>query len=425
MEKPKSAKGFFNRLFGNRKFTIPLSVLLAVVFWMVITLSENPQREVTISGLPVTIATANTVVEDLGLDVIGNVDSSVSVVVSGPTYIVSSLTSSDLYVTANLSEVNAAGTYEIPLVANKVGTKTGYNVVSVVPEKISLTFDYINEEEFTVEAVANGASAVEGLIADTPVVTNSEDSTITVRGPRSYIERISAIRAVADVNEVLSQTTSYDAKIVAVDENGEIMDDTLFTFSATTVKISVPIYKQKTVKLVASFTNAPAGFAETPISYTLSETEVDVMGTPETIDALTEIRLAPINFYEISDEKSSFDVALSLPNGIRVMDNIEAVTVKIDTSDYMQRTFNITDCRAVNLEDGLSVSQISSVRNVKVFGPKSVMRKLSASDLYAEVDLSGRTAGQYTMSVTVKSTASDKLWQVGDYTTVVVITEGG
>lgn len=425
MEKPKSAKGFFNRLFGNRKFTIPLSVFLAVVFWMVITLSENPQREVTISGLPVTIATANTVVEELGLDVIGNVDSSVSVVVSGPTYIVSSLTSSDLYVTANLSEVNAAGTYEIPLVANKVGTKTGYNVVSVVPEKISLTFDYINEEEFPVEAVANGASAVEGLIADTPVVTNSEDSTITVRGPRSYIERISAIRAVADVNEVLSQTTSYDAKIVAVDENGEIMDDTLFTFSATTVKISVPIYKQKTVKLVASFTNAPAGFAETPISYTLSETEVDVMGTPETIDALTEIRLAPINFYEISDEKSSFDVALSLPNGIRVMDNIEAVTVKIDTSDYMQRTFNITDCRAVNLEDGLSVGQISSVRNVKVFGPKSVMRKLSASDLYAEVDLSGRTAGQYTMSVTVKSTASDKLWQVGDYTTVVVITEGG
>lgn len=425
MEKPKSAKGFFNRLFGNRKFTIPLSVFLAVVFWMVITLSENPQREVTISGLPVTIATANTVVEELGLDVIGNVDSSVSVVVSGPTYIVSSLTSSDLYVTANLSEVNAAGTYEIPLVANKVGTATGYDVISVVPEKISLTFDYINEEEFPVEAVANGASAVEGLIADTPVVTNSEDSTITVRGPRSYIERISAIRAVADVNEVLSQTTSYDAKIVAVDENGEIMDDTLFTFSATTVKISVPIYKQKTVKLVASFTNAPAGFAETPIPYTLSETEVDVMGTPETIDALTEIRLAPINFYEISDEKSSFDVALSLPNGIRVMENIEAVTVKIDTSDYMQRTFNITDCRAVNIEDGLEASRIGSVRNVKVFGPKSVMRKLSASDLYAEVDLSGRTAGQYTMSVTVKSTASDKLWQVGDYTTVVVITEGG
>lgn len=424
MDKPKSPKGFFNRLFGNRNFTVPLSILLAVVFWMVVTLSQNPVREVTISGLPVSIATANTVVEELGMDVIGNVDSTVSVVVSGPTYIVSSLSAADLSVTANLSEVNAAGTYEIPLVANKMGTKTGYNVVSVVPEKISITFDYINETQFQVEAVANGASATDGLIADRAVVTNSEDAMITVRGPRSYIERIAAIRAVADVNEVLSQTTSYDAAIVAVDENGEVMDDTLFTFSTTTVKISVPIYKQKTVRLVPTFTNLPNGFAETPIAYTLSETEIVVAGTPETIDGLNEIRLAPINFYEISNEKTSFDVALSLPNGIKMIDNIESVTVRIDTAGYMQRTFNISDCRAVKLEKGMKVSRIGSVRNVKVFGPEAVMRRLSAADLYAEVDFSGKAAGQYTIAVTVKSSVSDKIWQVGAYTTVAVVTEG-
>lgn len=421
MEQPKLQKGFINRLFGNRKFAIPFSVLVAIVFWMVVTLSQNPQRDVTISGLPVSIVTTNTVVEELGLDVIGNIDSKVSVVVSGPTYIVSSLTASDLSVTANLSDVNAAGTYEIPLIANKTGTKTGYNVLSVVPEKISLTFDYINETEFTVEAVANGAAAVEGLIADTPVVTNSEDSLITVRGPRSYIERIAAIHAVADVNAVLSQTTSYDAKIVAVDENGTVMEDMFFTFSTDTVKISVPIYKQKTVKLVPTFTNIPSGFVSNPIAYTLSETEVDVKGTPETIDTLTEIKLAPINFYEISNNKNSFDVALSLPNGIKVIDNIEAITVKINTDGYIQRTFDITDCRAVNLEKGVKVGKISSIKNVKMFGPASVLRKLSASNLYAEVDLSGKSAGQYTIAVTVKSTVSDKIWQVGDYTTVIVL----
>lgn len=421
MNKPKSPRGFFNRLFGNRKFTIPFSILAAFVFWMVVTISQNPQREVTLSGLPVSIATANTVVEELGLDVIGNIDSDVSVVISGPTYIVSSLTAADVSVTANLSEVNAAGTYEIPLVANKIGTKTGYNIVSVIPEKVSLTFDYINETDFTVVPVANGASATAGLIADTPVVTNSEDALITVRGPRSYIERIASVHAVADVNEVLSKTTSYDASIVLVDENGKVMDDRLFTFSASTVKISVPIYKQKTVKLVPTFTNMPAGFASSPIAYTLSETEIDVKGTPETIDQLTEIKLAPINFYEISNEKNSFDVALSLPNGIRVIDNIEAVTVKIRTAGYMQRTFDITDCRAVNLEKGVKIGRISSVRNVKVFGPESVMRKLSASSLFAEVDLSGKAAGQYTIAVTIKSAASDKIWQVGSYTTVVAI----
>ncbi len=421
MIKMKLPKGFFSRLFENKKFTIPFSIIAAVLFWLMITVSQNPQREATISNLPVSIVTENTVVDELGLDVIGNIDSKVSVVVSGPTYIVSSISATDLSVTANLSAVNTAGTYEIPLVVNKIGAKTGYDIVSVVPEKVSLTFDYINETEFPVEAVANGASAVEGLIADTPVVTNSEDSLIKVRGPRSYIERIATVRAVADVNEVLSQTTSYDAKIVLVDEKGKEMDDKLFTFSANTVKISVPIYKQKSVKLVPTFTNAPAGFESSPISYTLSDKEIDVKGTPETIDALTEIKLAPINFYEISNEKNSFDVALSLPNGIKVIDNIESVTVKVNTDGYIQRTFNITDCRTINVEKGVKVDDISSVRNVKVFGPESVMRRLSASDLYAEVDLTGKAAGQYTIAVTIKSEKSDKLWQIGTYTTVVVI----
>lgn len=421
MTKLKLPKDFLNTLLRSRKFTVPFSVLVAIVFWMVITISQNPQREATFSGLSVSIVTTNTALEQLGLDVIGKAGSEVSVVVSGPTYIVSSLSATDLSVTANLSEVNAAGTYEIPLVANKAGTKTGYNIVSIIPEKISLTFDYISETEFPVQAVANGASAVEGLIVDTPVVTNSEDSLITVRGPRSRIEQISQLRAIANVNDVLSQTTSYDANIVAVDEAGNEIEDDLLTFSATKVKISVPIYKHKSVKLVPTFVNAPAGFSESQIPYTISYKKIDVKGTPETIDKLTEIKLAPINFYEISVENNSFDVALSMPNGIKVIDNIEAVTVKIDTSDYTQRTFNISDCRVVNLKKGNTVENISSLRNVKVCGPKSVLRKLSATDLYAEIDLSGKAAGQYTIPVTVKSQKSDELWQVGTYTTVVVV----
>ncbi len=421
MKQFKLPKDFLSRLFSHRKFTIPFSIFAAVMFWLVVTISQNPQREATISKLPVSIATANTVVEQLGLDVIGNIDTEVSVVISGPTYIVSSVSATDISVTANMSEVNAAGTYEIPLVANKVGAKTGYNVVSIIPEKISLTFDYISETQFTVEAVANGASAVKGLIADTPVVTNSEDSLITVRGPRSYIEQIAHIRAVADVNDVLSQTTSYDAEIIILDENGKELDNELFTLSTTDVKISVPIYKQKSVKLVPTFTNAPAGFETSHIPYTINYQKIDVKGTPETIDALTEIKLAPIDFYEISKDNNSFDVALSLPNGIKPIDNIESVTVKINTDNYIQRTFNITDCRAVNLEKGVKVDDIASVRNVKVFGPEAVVRNLLASDLYVEVDLKGKAAGQYTVSVVVKSAKSDKIWQVGEYTTVVVI----
>ncbi len=412
--------GFFGRLFGSRKFTIPFSIFVAVVFWLVITLVQNPERTVTISGLPVSVVTEGTMVEELGLDVVGNTDSVVSVRITGPTYVVSGLSAADISVSANLSEVNAAGTYDIPLVASRVGTKTGYTVTGVTPETLTLTFDYINEAEFPVEAVANGASAVEGLIVDTPVVTNSEDASVTVRGPRSYIERIAAVRAVADVNATLSKTTSYDARIVLIDENGEEMDLSLFTLSSGTVKISVPIYKQKKVKIVPQFVNTPAGFASESIPYTIDEAEVSVKGTPETIDALSEVKTAPIDFYTLSAGNNTFTVALALPNGVKLAENINAVTVRVNLSGYRERTFTVTECRGIN-GGGLGISRFTPIRNVRVMGPSAVMGRLTAANLYAEVDLTGKAAGQYTITVTIKCATSDRVWQIGTYTTVVVL----
>lgn len=415
-------KGFLNRLFKNRKFTVPFSIVFAVVFWLVITLSQNPQRDVTLSGIAVSIVTSNTMVEELGLDVIGDTDTTVSVLVSGPTYIVSGLSANDLSVSANLSEVNAAGTYEIPLVANKVGGKSEYNIISVIPNKMSLTFDYINETEFAVQAIANGAAAVEGLIVDTPVVTNSEDATLTVRGPASYIEKIAAVQAVADVNETLSETASYDADIVLVDADGNKIDDKLFTLETKKVKISVPIYRQKWVKITPVFNNMPAGFGGKPLPYTLSENEIEIKGPPETVDQLTDIKLVPIDFFDISTEKTSFTVAPALPNGIKsVNSNIETVTVKINLAGYRMRIFTVSECRALSLEKGVKVASMGSIRNVKIMGSSAVVRRLTNGQLYAEVDLSGKSAGQYTVTVTIKAASSNQIWQVGTYTTVIVL----
>lgn len=413
--------GFFNRLFQNKKFTVPFSIIAAIALWLVITVSANPQREATVSGLTVSVETENTVVRELGLDIIDTINEKISVVVSGPTYIVSSLTSKDLAVTADISAVNSAGTYEVALVASRASGKAGYNVVSVVPDKITLTFDYINDAEFVIEPVANGASALSGLIVDTPVVTKTSESVLKIRGPRSYIEKISAVKAIANVNATLSQTTSYDAKIVILDGNGEELDQSNFTLQRDRVQISVPIYKAKTVKLVPTFINTPAGYEKSPLSYTLGEKEIEIKGTPDVIAVIEEIKLAPIDFYMISDTNNSFDVALALPTGVKTMENVESVTVKLNTSGYMMRTFTVSDCRAVNLAEGLSVEKSSPVRNVKVFGPENIVRKLTASSLYAEVDLSGKTAGQYTIAVKIKSDTSDKIWQVGTYSTVVVI----
>ena len=46
---------FITKLFDNKKFLIAFSVVLAVIFWLVIEITENPSRDVVLSGVPITL----------------------------------------------------------------------------------------------------------------------------------------------------------------------------------------------------------------------------------------------------------------------------------------------------------------------------------------------------------------------------------
>ena len=64
---------------------------------------------------------------------------------------------------------------------------------------------------------------------------------------------------------------------------------------------------------------------------------------------------------------------------------------------------------------------LNSIKNVKICGPSGVVYSLNANDLYAVVDISGKTKGEYTMAVTIKSNVHTNIWQVGTYQATVKI----
>ncbi len=410
------------KLLYNKKITLPFSIAVAFIFWLVISIDQNPVREQTISDVTVNINTEGSAVEELGLGIVeGGYGQRVNVRVSGPSYIVSSVSASDILVTASLSEVTDAGSYDLTLTATPNSQKTGYSILSVTPAVLSVTFDYIDTKEFTITPQAVGAGAVSGLVAETSVISDSDNATITVRGPRSEMDKISSVVAVAEVNRTLAQTESFDATIMLLDSDGNELDKSHFTLSSETLKITVPISRQKEVALVATFTNTPGAYTQTPISYELSQDTVTIIGPPATVDTLTQIELAPIDFDNISADNTTFDMAPVLPDGVKIVDNIEFVTVTVNTPSYRERTFTVTNIRYQNVGEGLTAQSSRSIRNVKIYGPTSVMRNLSADDLYAEVDLSGKTAGEYTVSARIKSDQYDNIWQVGTYNVIITL----
>lgn len=420
----KKSKLSFRSLLYNNKFTLPFSIVVSIIFWLVINISENPTREQTISDVPINISTSGTMVEDLGLDIIsGGYSEKASVRVSGPSYVVSSLKSSDITVYASLDEVNAAGTYNLKLQAIKNSGFANFSILGVSPESITVTFDNVDTKTFMVNPIAVGAVAQTGLIAQTPVVTHTENETIEITGPRTEIEKIDRVVAESQVNKTLAKTESFDAVIKLLDQNDNELALEHFTIPKSTIKISVPIFKSKDVPVRAEFTNVPDAYKASPIPHSLSVDMITVIGPPDIIDTLTEITLSPIDFDNISIENNSFDCKLNLPTAVKSYENIDYVTVAIDAAHFGERTFTITRFSPKNYNPKLNISVTRALKNVKLCGPAASIQSVTDEELIAEMDMSGKQAGEYSVRVRVKAQSHSDVWQVGTYSVIVKATE--
>ncbi len=403
----------FKGLLENKRFCIIFSVVLAFIVWLTIVVNETPTIERTITDVSITIDTTGTVAGKMGLDEVSGTTTKVSVKVSGPAYIVSNLSEEDLIVSPAMETVTAPGRYVIPLIVSKLNFSSEYSA-TCVPGQVELYFDYVDTKQMTVTPVVNGVSATPGLIAEEPVISNASESTITVKAPRTEMEKLNRIVAGVDAQEVLSSTKTYEAKLTLLDENGRELDASKYTLSTNNVKVSVPISKRKTVPVRAEFINAPSGYNEF-LKYNLSVATVDIIGPADAVDKTTEVALEAIDFQNISKSNYSFDVPFVLSDAIRIADNITTVNVTVDTSDFSEQTVSVSNIVGVNNGNNYFVSLTAPLKNVKICGPKKSIRNLDASLLYAEVDLSGKAAGDYNITVTVKSSADGSIWQVGQY----------
>ncbi len=415
--KPSSIKG----LLYNKKVMIPFSIFLAFVLWLVIVTQENPMRERTFSGLTLNVNMQNTFAAENNMDIVGDTSSQkISVVVRGPSYVVSSLRPEDVTVYVSAASVNAPGQYKLDVAVTR--SSTDYEVLSISPSTVKLDFDYFDTKEFVVKADAKGASATSGLIAESGIVSGIEGDVLKVTGPRSKLNQIASAVAVCDVNRVLSKTETFDAKIQLLDEDGKKISLENITLNAEDVKVKVPISKKKTVSVVADFTNLPEGFDKSTIKYTIDHEKVDIIGSPEIIEKTDKIILSAIDVSAISLTDKTFAVTPKLPEGVRLIDNFETFEVTINTNNYDEKVLTITEIKTVGLDKALKSNQ-TSIKNVKICGPSAVIRKITADKITAKIDLSNKLEGQHTVDAVFSLKDYKNVWVVGTYTSTVTITK--
>jgi len=411
-------------LFYKKRFVLVFSLIFAFVFWLIISIEQNPEREKTFNNIPITINTHGSAMESLGINIINDIsDKNASVTVFGPNYVVSSLNAEDIIITASVAEVTSPGTYDLKLTPHQNGSEDGYSFSSISPSTIRVTFDYVDTKEFNVAARADGVSVSvdTNLVREDPLISDAANSTIIVKGPRSLVQKIDSVVAVADDKVALDATQKFDAEIQLLDSEGNQIDKSNLTLSAENVSIMVPISKKVELNVVPVFQNLTNEGVLDILSYDLSVDTVTVIGPPATIESMSQVSLEAIDIRELTSTNNIFTRKPILPDGVKLQDNIESVTVKVKTNSFSEKTFNVSNIQFDNLSGDAKVSNYSSIKNVKICGRSSDIRKISSSSLVAVADLSGKTAGEYIVDVKIKSDKYPNIWQIGSHTVSVTI----
>ncbi len=424
---------FVRKLFDNKKFLVVFSLVCAVIFWLVIDITENPTREVVISDIPITVADQT---DDNGdvLMVVSDYTDKVSVTVSGPGYIVSTVEKEDIRVAVvSYADVNTPGTYVLNLTAEL--DVSGCTVAKISPSYIKVDYDYDTAVDVPVEidtTVFQQLLPQDREIFKSILKNNSDGADIAaikVNGPSEVVSTIEkAVVTPLVSTDVAPETQNFSGSLVFLNAAGEQVDATQLVYNTDTF-VRVIVYKVADVPLKPTFTNLPICYSSQEGGLPPLElqryngnaraneelTHVKVRGPVDVMDELikTGLKLSPIDFMQVDADNTSFNVSFVLENGVEVVDGTEEVKVELKLGSLRTTTVDVSpsNIKFIGLPDGLSADSAITNKAIKVivcYDRNKTTAAKAKSGIILTVDCSGiTTPSSVTKPITVTTSSKD------------------
>ena len=327
-------------IWDNRFFLGIVSVLAAVLVWMVVSTFLDPQGSFVIKDVSVNYGYQSTIYTSKGLDIVDQqaVDN-VQVQADGNGTLIGKLSSSDIMVYPVYNGVQGAGKTTLRLearITNTDYTNVGIKLTVVSPQTVDVVFDTVGEKTLPVTTDTSGITIADGFTLNRIATTPTE---VTLTGPTSELDKISEVVAPVSHEGSLSDSVSATASLELRDENGDIVTPEYTTLDSNTADINLTVYQVRELPLSIVFINAPSGFDTSYLKYSLSIPTLNVAGPAKTVGALTELSVAAFDLGREFAFDRDYQKNIELPAGVVSLDGVSAVTIRFDTTDMTSRTF--------------------------------------------------------------------------------------
>ncbi len=408
-----------NDLFNNDKFLLFFSLFAALVIWLLVVVNVSEATTRVIQGVKVNID--STVPSQFGLEVFGEKEFTVDVTVKGKKYQISpaALSAEDIVITAQTNNVDSAGNRTLQL-KPEIPDGADYTITTISEKSIDVYFDTAKTVQMVIEpqVVADGFPIVsEGYTSGN---INLSETSVTVTGPSTEINRIEKVVAKLVLKKSLSSNKSADAEIVLLNDKNK-SDFKYVTLSKEKVVLTIPVLQMKELETIVAFKNAPDNFMVTPLSYTVSPAKDLFNISVDDYDKTVDFTIGTIDFKTLSPSNHVFtflaeDIAVSESS------ETEEFTVDVDMSGISQEYITYaSDKFIVNNPDEKEYKITGLNKSVVVVGAQKDLESITEEAIKVEIDLSviDISKGQSVTVPAVVTVDNAGCWIYGNYSVEV------
>ena len=393
-EKTGAKTGKFERWLTRKNTLIILSLILAIGFFFVvdsksIILVDSSAEVLYDQKVEATYNREAYVVEGL--------PETVDVTMIGGT--------AELYLAKQL----ASGTVKVDLTNYKEGThKVNLKYDSTInsvnykldPSTVTVIIYPKVSKTVNVDVDVLNKSALDSKLAVQSVTIDQEE--VIIKGAEHTLEKVSTVKALVDIKNIIDPkagvTTLNDVKLVAYDNEGNVVDVEIVPNKVTATVSIVSPSKEVPIKVIPKGTVA---FGKAISSMTSSISKVTVYGEESVLEELQYIPIE-IDVNGLSENKT-FDVKITKPQGVRDISETDA-QVSISLGTEVSKEIEDVYIETINLNPNykaVALGENSSKISVIVKGTQEVIDSIDASNIKAIVDLSEYGEGDHEVEIEV------------------------
>ncbi len=381
----------------NRMLHAVLALLVAVVIWGYVITVENPEGSEIYYNIPV-VLDGETLLAERGFMITEGMDQTVTLKVSGNRSDLAKINKSNITIIADLTRVYTGGKNKLTFDVRFPGdvADNALTIQSRDPDVVTVTVEERTTKYVPVQINYTGA-VPQGFFADKENAV-LDNAMITVKGPKSVVERIDNARIDVDMTD---RTESFreELRFTLCDRDGEPVNVEMVTANVDSVRLEVKIQSVKEIPLTLTVVDG-GGATEATSTIIIEPASLRLAGNQQMLDKLTEINLGTVNLAEILED-TELEFPLNVPDELQNLNAVETAKVTIQFPNLSKKTIRVTGIQAVNVPEGMKAEIVTQAIDITVRGTTAQVEAMTDKDFTVTVDFTGAEAGNYTAKAIV------------------------